>query len=93
MKKRGKRPGFFARLHTYRKEAELEWNNAWIWIERRKDGMYIVSTPKGLKDSKILLQFKIVNDGYDISVFNFDESDINNYKNALKKLLVVSRDS
>lgn len=87
LKKKGKPPGFFARRNKYRAEMELEWNNARIWIEKRKDGIHIVWTPKGIKDNKLLLQFHIEDNNYVISAFDFNEVDINNYKKAFEKVL------
>jgi len=84
---KGRRPRFFARRHHYRKGAELEWNNAHIWIEKRKSGIWRVSTPKGRVDEKVLLHFEVEDGEYKIALFNFNDVDIKNYKEAFKKVL------
>jgi hypothetical protein len=87
---KGKRPSWFSRRHWYRKNALLEYNTSWVWLEKRKDDMYIVSTLAGMYDNKNVLVFKIIDHDkrkYDVILFDINDKVAEEYKNLTLKFL------
>jgi hypothetical protein len=88
---KGKSPGFFSKRHLYRKDAMREWNTRDLWFEFRRKGIFRVSTPSGVKDSKIVLEFKYKPDyrrsgEFNILVFDIDEKVKKYFEEAFKKV-------
>jgi len=85
LKAKGKKPNWFARRHKYRARTDIEWNNRYLWFEKRLDGTYRLDTPKGITDTRTLLEFTKIDNKYIVSTYNFNAEDIIRFKKVYSK--------